>query len=347
MKAPLLAAATGLLATIGFSAGAPLPAELPRELVTLNGHEDTVVSLAFSPDGKLLASAGRFDGTARLWDLASGQCLHVLKGHLPRAGNRAFVRGVAFSPDGKTLATGGDDDTVRFWDVANGKEVSFLRVGCSPHALLFSPDGKMLAVNDGDIHLWDVAAGKERAVLKVVCPTAPVFTFTSTGKLLAAGKDYEPPTFSLWDGDTGQKTLTFKGHPKADHPKGTAGLAISPDGKMVASCGFDQVVRLWDSASGRELGAFDQRPGWPMALRFNPDGTILAVAYLQDLERRSKLATIRLLAIPSGKLLAAIEDQEGLLSPFVFSPDGRFLASGCGGNRIKVWRLPAHWEPEK
>ena len=139
------------------------------ELVaTFSGHTAEIRGLAFSPDGRLLASASgkkgsqNTDWTARVWDVATRQPLHVLTGHT------GAVRTVAFSPDGKTLASGSYDETVKLWNVASGKLTATLPGhGSAVRTLAFSPDGKTLAAGGNGIQLWRLAERKRRVFSKV------------------------------------------------------------------------------------------------------------------------------------------------------------------------------------
>jgi len=336
------ALAVGLLFVLAsWCAAAPVPlAGQPKEVAALTGHPFDIVALAFSPDGKLLASAGDADGTARIWDVEAGKCLHVLKGHGPgRADDRILVTGVAFSPDGKTVASCGDDGTVRLWGATSGKAIAVIQAGGWIHSLQFSPDGKTLAWISDQLHLWDLEQGKECGTFKFA---GHVYHFTPSGKLLGAGKD-STAGFTVWDADAAGKGIAFRGHPNDEPGSGVADLAISPGGKMVASCGFDKTVRLWDIATAKEIATFDQKPIWPRWLQFSPGGKVLAVGQTLDLERRSKVGIVLFLEVPSGKVLGSIKEERGFFGPFAFSPDGRLFAVAYQDRTIKVWRLPEEW----
>jgi WD40 repeat protein len=154
--------------------------------------------LAFSPDGKTLAS-GSSDATIKLWDVATGKEQATLKGH------KAGVICVAFSPDGKTLASGSnrDDTTIKLWDVATGKEQATLKGHKTGSGVTFSPDGKRLvswgggARDTGTIKLWDVATGKEQATLWGHRSTVASVAFSPDGNTLASGDN--DMTIMLWD----------------------------------------------------------------------------------------------------------------------------------------------------
>ena len=226
----------------------PASGKLERVLSADQNENENVVPLAFTPDGRLLASACGFrameqgckDPSIKLWTFATGQLAGKLTGHKTR------VRALAFSPDGRLLASGGEDRTVRLWNLATAAEVRFIPMELGAYALSFSPDSKWLAAQENQvIHVLDVASGREMHPLRQPNGGFGV-AFAPDGRWLAStGSE---PHVTLWDLATWSPAHRVRSEDMNCH-----GLAFSPDGKLLAAACADHTVKLFDAVSLHRL----------------------------------------------------------------------------------------------
>jgi WD40 repeat protein/serine/threonine protein kinase len=335
---------------------------------TLDLHDKIVLRVAFSPDGGLVAAAGR-DGWVAVWDARTGAA--VLP---PFRAQKEFVRGLVFSPDGRSLATGGQDDRVRLWDPRTGALVNEFAIGRPAVlvALTFSPDGRHLAAGDqdrtihvwdvstgaetplaapdplaiaglefsldgrrllsvsteGDVAAWDVAAGTATPLVEHALPGTAVAAFSPDRRRVALGS--EDGTVKVLDADPWR--VTWKLEASTGSLKG---LAFGAGGGRLATAAADMTVRVWDMRTGQEaLGADFAGHQWN-AVAFSPDGHRLAVGDTR--------ATVRVLdGTPldgpgDGGEVLTLGGHRHMVAWLAYSPDGGRLASAGWDGVVKVW----------
>ncbi|WOD40605.1 NB-ARC domain-containing protein [Nodosilinea sp. E11] len=304
----------------------------------LKDSSSRVFSLAFSPDGRWLAS-GCEDHQIRVWDVRSGTLVHSLQGHTDE------VRSVAFSPQGYVrgglalsaaasyhLASGSYDGTLRLWNLASG-DSSVLDTGSPIWSVAIHPAlGYTLATghHDGSIGIWDGAAQTPVRSLQGHAQAVRSIAFSPDGCQLASGGDDQ--TIRLWNWQSGQVDWVLKGHSSwianvAFSP--VRGVSTDAIGYTLASASEDQSVRLWDSQTHQALRVLRGHSSGVWSVALHPQGNYL-VSGGQDRQ-------VRLWPLTDQASPRAFSGHDGWVFAVAISPDGQWIASGGEDRTVRLW----------
>jgi len=316
-----------------------------NQVACLMGHTAWIVGLAFSPDGKTLASASA-DQTIRLWDVDKKQPVGVLRGH------RSEVWDVAFLPDGKTLVSAGKDGEVCFWSTRpKPRQESFVMRPISIRAeattssryAAFSMDSQSFVTldRDGAVVRWDTATVKPFGQLTALGTNNDGVLFSPNGRLLVAGD--RTGIIKVWDWVEDRLVTSFMGHSARANP-----WAFTSDGKILVSGDDQGTVKLWDVASWHAMAAWQIRPWvmpwtWVWSAALSTDNRTLFTGHLDG--------TLAVTDLLTGRGLAATKTHKDNVSGLALSPDGRLVASASWDGLAILWdvatrkevaRLPGH-----
>ncbi|BDI18848.1 hypothetical protein ANSO36C_46500 [Nostoc cf. commune SO-36] len=279
-----------------------------------------IFSVAFSPNGKLLAT-GDTNNEIRLYQVADGQQMLTYRGHA------AWVRSVAFSPNGDIIASGSDDQTVRLWNVSTGQCVANLQGHSSGiQSIAFSTNGHILASSSEDktVKFWDIDTGLCFKTLSVDDYSVWSIAFSPDGDTVVTGNDNH--TLNLWDINTGQCIKILKGHTNRVHS-----VTYSADGHILASASHDHTVKLWNVDTGQCYLTLQGHTDSVHSVTFSLDGHIIASG--------SDDQTVKVWDVATGKCIKTLRGHSSRIWTVAlsFDKDSYILASGGDDQKVMLW----------
>ena len=304
-------------------AAAPLRGQTRQtlRLVTPEGHTDRVNAAAFSPDGRWVVTASA-DNTARVWEVATGREVVLLRGHTKG------VTAVAFSSDEARVVTASLDGTTRVWEVATGQEDTVFRgpirkVGSAA----LSADGRwIVAAGDDSTRVWETATGKVVAVLGGHASRVNSAAFSPDGEhAVTAGSD---STARVWD-VAAQRSAVIQEHDQVTF------AALSPDGRRVVTA-VGKIARVWNVETRRPVAVFLRHRAWVNSAAFSPDGRFVVTA--------SNDSTAQVWLAATGQQMAILHGHTAAVKSAAFSVDGRWVVTASIDHTARVWEASRGWD---
>lgn len=300
-------------------AKAALQEKKPKELLkNLPGHTSRIYDLAFSPDGKLLASASG-DSTVRIWNIPEGNLNKVIQGHT------SHVFSVDFRSDSQRIVTAGGDRTARVWQVNSGAEVAVFK-GHTEEVLgaAFSPDGSRVASvgDDGTVRIWQAASGNETQLIQHGADGVFAVDFHPNGRLIAVGA--ANGELGIWNASNGNRTLRLTGHRRAVQKVG-----FNREGNRLVSSSADNTVKIWNAGNGSLIQSIQDGPVHASAI--SSDGFFVVSG--------SDGRAVIWKAGNGNKIMPLDHASGSAVRAVAFSPDGRLVAIGGDDGVVRIWKV--------
>ncbi len=301
----------------------PAPPPVGSTLYTYRGHFSAVDAVAWSPDGRRIAS-GSQDNRVQVWDAADGGHVYTYRGH----SNGVFA--VGWSPDGRRIASASTDYTVQVWDATDGGNVYTYRGHSGGvFAVAWSPDSKRIASGsqDNTVQVWDAANGGHLFTYRRHSGSVNAVAWSPDGKRIASGSGQlqgTDHTVQVWDAADGGHVYSYRGHADAVNAVGW-----SPDGKRIASGSQDNTVQVWDAADGGHLFTYRGHSDIVSAVAWSPDDKRIASGGSDK--------TVQVWDAVNGGHAYIYHGHSALVWSMAWSPDGKRIASGSEDRTVQVW----------
>ncbi|MUG94802.1 WD40 repeat domain-containing protein [Scytonema sp. UIC 10036] len=291
-----------------------------RLLYSFRENIGTIKSLAFSPNGQILAGGGaENEGIIRIWSMSTGKIV----ARIDRA-HKTAVESILISPDGQTLASASSDNTINLWNLGNNRFTrSFVGHTSNVLSLAVTPDSKILASGALDgIRLWDLLQQRPLATLVRFDNFIYSLAISPDGQTLVSGD--RRGIIKFWDLNSGRLIRTI---PSA-HVNTITKIVFTPDGSNFVSASRDRTIKIWDTSTGTLVRTLTGHNNWVNAITISPNGQTLASAGRDG---------IKLWNLTTGELLNTLYGHTDWVSTIAFSPNGIMLASGGFDRRVNIW----------